>query len=129
MIHRVIYGAIERFIAILTEHFAGAFPAWLAPVQVKVLPVTEKHTDYARQVYDKLFDNDIRVEIDARSEKIGFKIREAQLEKVPYMLIVGEKEELAGTVSVRCRKRGDLGPREFNDFYASLKDEIDSMSL
>ena len=129
MIHRVIYGAIERFIAILTEHFAGAFPVWLAPVQAKVLPVTEKHIGYARRIYDALFDCGIRVELDARSEKIGFKIREAQMEKVPYMLITGEKEETAGTVSVRCRKRGDLGPRAFDEFVTSLKAEIEAMSL
>ena len=129
MIHRVIYGAIERFIAILTEHFGGAFPVWLAPVQVKVLPLAEKYLDYARQVHERLFNLDIRSELDTRDEKIGFKIREAQLEKVPYMLIVGEKEETAGTVSVRCRKRGDLGSREPDDFYASLRNEIDSMAL
>jgi len=129
MIHRVIYGAIERFIAILTEHFAGAFPVWLAPVQVKVLPVTEKYCEYAKQINDSLFSGGIRVETDARGEKIGFKIREAQLEKVPYMLVVGEKEEAAGMVSVRCRKRGDLGPRPFGDFYTALKDEIAAMTL
>ena len=129
MIHRVIYGAVERFIAILTEHFAGAFPTWLAPVQVKVLPVAEKYNGYARQIYDKLFGADIRVELDARGEKIGFKIREAQLEKVPYMLVVGEKEEAAGTVAVRCRKRGDLGPKAYEDFLEALNEEIGSMSL
>jgi len=129
MIHRVIYGAIERFIAILTEHFAGAFPAWLAPVQVKVLPVTEKYLGYAQGVRDRLFDCDIRVELDGRNEKIGYKIREAQLEKVPYMLIVGEKEEAAGTVAVRCRKRGDLGPQPFEEFYASLVTEIADKTL
>jgi threonyl-tRNA synthetase len=129
MIHRVIYGAIERFIAILTEHFAGAFPAWLAPVQVKVLPVTEKYLDYAGQIKERLFESDIRAELDSRSEKIGYKIREAQMEKVPYMLIVGEKEESAGTVSVRCRKRGDLGPRGYEEFYAALKNEIDEKAL
>ena len=129
MIHRVIYGAIERFIAILTENFAGAFPAWLAPVQAKVLPVAERYLDYAASVRDRLFDADIRVELDARGEKIGYKIREAQLEKVPYMLIVGEKEESAGTVSVRCRKRGDLGPQGCGEFLKALKDEIASMAL
>ena len=129
MIHRVIYGAIERFIAILTEHFAGAFPVWLAPVQVKVLPVTEKYLDYAGQIKERLFESDIRAELDSRSEKIGYKIREAQMEKVPYMLIVGEKEESAGTVSVRCRKRGDLGPRGYEEFYTALKNEIDEKAL
>jgi len=129
MIHRVIYGAIERFIAILTEHFAGAFPVWLAPVQVKVLPVTERFAGYAQKVRNDLFDRGVRAETDARGEKIGFKIREAQMEKVPYMLIVGEKEEAAGTVSVRCRKRGDLGPSGFEDFYALLNKEIADKSI
>jgi threonyl-tRNA synthetase len=129
MIHRVIYGAIERFIAILTEHFAGAFPAWLAPVQVKVLPVTEKYADYAGQIRDRLFDAGIRVELDERNEKIGYKIREAQLEKVPYMLIIGEKEEQAGNISVRGRKRGDLGPKPYGVFYAELKAEIEDKTL
>jgi len=129
MIHRVIYGAIERFIAILTEHFAGAFPVWLAPVQVKVLPVTEKYLDYGKQVKDALFDLGYRVELDARGEKIGFKIREAQMEKVPYMLVVGEKEAAAGTVAVRCRKRGDLGPQALDGFVAALAKEIEDMAL
>ena len=129
MIHRVIYGAIERFIAILTEHFAGAFPVWLAPVQVRVLPVTEKYLDYAKQIKDRLFDSDIRAELDSRGEKIGFKIREAQLEKIPYMLIIGEKEESSGTVSVRCRKRGDLGPQPYDGFYADLQREIAEKTL
>ena len=129
MIHRVIYGAIERFIAILTEHFGGAFPTWLAPVQVKVLPVTEKHLGYAQMIKDKLFDSDIRVELDPRSEKIGYKIREAQLEKTPYMLIVGEKEETSGNVSVRCRKRGDIGAMPYEAFLAELKEEIATMRL
>jgi threonyl-tRNA synthetase len=120
---------MERFIAILTEHFGGAFPAWLAPVQVKIMPVTDKHLDYAQKIHDRLFDRDIRVELDARNEKIGYKIREAQMEKVPYMLVVGDKEETAGTLSVRCRKQGDLGIFSYDDFLTLLDDKIKTMSL
>ena len=126
MIHRVILGSLERFIGILTEHFAGAFPMWLAPVQVKVIPVSEKHMDYAKGVYQKLFDAGLRVELDERNEKIGYKIREAQLEKVPYMLIVGDKEVEAGTVSVRSRSDGDKGVSTLEDFLCAAKEEIDS---
>ncbi|GAA6513563.1 threonine--tRNA ligase [Phocea massiliensis] len=126
MIHRVLFGSIERFIGILTEHFAGAFPMWLAPVQVKVIPVSEKHMDYAKGVYQKLFDAGLRVELDERNEKIGYKIREAQLEKVPYMLIVGDKEEEAGNVSVRSRSDGDKGVSTLEDFLCAIKVEIDS---
>ncbi|MDR3120617.1 MAG: threonine--tRNA ligase [Clostridiales bacterium] len=124
MIHRVVFGSFERFIAILTEHFAGAFPVWLAPVQVKVLPVAEKYAEYAKSVAERLAESDIRAEFDARNEKIGYKIREAQLEKVPYMLVVGEKEASGGEVAVRCRKRGDLGPQKLGDFEAALLKEI-----
>ncbi len=126
MIHRVLFGSIERFIGILTEHFAGAFPMWLAPVQVKVIPVSEKHMDYAKGVYQKLFDAGLRVELDERNEKIGYKIREAQLEKVPYMLIVGDKEVEAGNVSVRSRSDGDKGVSTLEDFLCAIKEEIDS---
>ena len=126
MIHRVLFGSIERFIGILTEHFAGAFPMWLAPVQVKVIPVSEKHMDYAKGVYQKLFDAGLRVELDERNEKIGYKIREAQLEKVPYMLIVGDKEVEAGNVSVRSRSDGDKGVSTLEDFLCAIKVEIDS---
>ena len=97
MIHRVVFGSIERFIGILIEHFAGAFPTWLAPVQVKVLPISDKYMDYAQKVLDELNDSDIRAEIDTRAEKIGYKIREAQMKKIPYMLVVGAKEEEDGT--------------------------------
>ncbi len=124
MIHRVIFGSIERFIGILTEHFAGAFPAWLAPVQAKILPISDKYLDYAEKLYKELDDAGIRVAVDRRAEKIGYKIREAQKEKVPYMLIVGEKEEADGTVSVRKRGEGDVGARPVADFIADLKKEI-----
>lgn len=118
MIHRVVFGSIERFIAILTEHFAGAFPTWLSPVQVKILPLVDKHHDYAYQVKKLLEANDIRVEVDTRNEKIGYKIREAQMEKTPYMLVIGDKETEDSLVSVRSRKDGDLGamsPEQFAD--------------
>ncbi|MBR6815953.1 MAG: threonine--tRNA ligase [Clostridia bacterium] len=124
MIHRVAFGSIERFIGILIEHFAGAFPAWLAPVQVKVLPISDKTMDYAEEVFAKLKAAGIRAELDTRSEKIGFKIREAQNQKVPYMLVAGPKEAETGTVSVRARKAGDLGAKSVDAFIADLKAEI-----
>ncbi len=125
MIHRVAFGSIERFIGILTEHYAGAFPAWLAPVQVKVLPITDRAADYADQVASKLTALNVRVETDHRNEKIGYKIREAQVEKIPYMLVVGDKEAESGLVAVRSRSAGDLGTMEFGAFAGMLKDEID----
>ncbi|GFR36502.1 threonine--tRNA ligase [Thermobrachium celere] len=125
MIHRVIFGSIERFIGILIEHYAGAFPTWLAPVQVKILPVTDRANDYAKQLEEKFKENGIRVESDLRNEKIGYKIREAQLQKVPYMLILGDKEVEAGNVSVRSRKEGDMGAMAVEDFLAKIKEEID----
>jgi len=124
MIHRVVFGSIERFIGILIEHFAGAFPTWLAPVQVKVIPISEKFEEYAKDVYKKLFDEGIKVEIDLRSEKVGYKIREAQLQKIPYMLVVGEKEQQEGKVSVRARKEGDRGMMGLDDFLSEIKEEI-----
>ncbi|HIU67118.1 MAG TPA: threonine--tRNA ligase [Candidatus Caccomorpha excrementavium] len=116
MIHRVVFGSIERFIGILIEHYAGKFPLWLAPVQVKVLPISDKHIDYAKKVTEILKNASIRCEADLRAEKIGYKIRSAQLEKVPYMLIVGQKEEENGTVSVRSREEGDLGEEILKEF-------------
>lgn len=124
MIHRVAFGSIERFIGILIEHFAGAFPTWLAPVQARVLPISEKYMDYAGKVLDTLKAAGIRAEIDNRSEKIGYKIREARLAKVPYMLIVGAKEEEEGLVSVRSRFAGDEGQKELDAFIAEIKKEI-----
>ena len=129
MIHRVVFGSIERFIGILIEHFAGAFPAWLAPVQVKVIPVSERHLEYAESVRKMLSGNGRRVETDERNEKLGYKIRQAQLEKVPYMLIVGDKEVEGGTVSIRSRKNGDMGSMKAEDFSESLKKEIEDKLL
>jgi len=126
MIHRTIFGSIERFIAILTEHYAGAFPVWLAPVQVKVLPITDKHNDYASQIRDKLFEKGFRVETDLRNEKVGYKIREAQMEKIPFMLIVGDKEIKEGTVSVRTRDKGDLGAVSLNKFMDDITEMVGS---
>jgi threonyl-tRNA synthetase len=124
MIHRVLFGSIERFIAILTEHFAGAFPMWLAPVQVKILPLVDKHYSYAAGL-KKIFDGmGIRAEMDARNEKIGYKIREAQLEKVPYMLVIGDKEMECNALSVRSRKEGDLGSMSKEEFIERIVDEI-----
>ena len=124
MIHRVCFGSIERFIGILIEHFAGAFPTWLAPVQVKVLPISEKYEEYAKSVKAALDAADIRAEIDLRSEKIGYKIREAQGQKIPYMLVVGQKEQADGTVSVRSRFKGDEGAEDLNVVIANIKAEI-----
>lgn len=125
MVHRTIFGSIERFIGILIEQYAGAFPTWLSPVQVKILPVTDRANEYAKQLEEKLKDMDIRVELDLRNEKIGYKIREAQLEKTPYMLILGDKEVESRNISVRSRKEGDLGSMEFDAFLAKIKEEID----
>lgn len=124
MIHRVVFGSIERFIGILIEHFAGAFPTWLAPVQVKVLPISEKFHDYAQQVVDALEKENIKVEADWRGEKIGYKIREARLQRIPYMIIVGQQEQEEGKVSVRSREKGDEGQQKIEDFTARIKEEI-----
>lgn len=124
MIHRVAFGSIERFIGILIEHFAGAFPTWLAPVQVKVLPISDKHLEYGQKVQDTLNAAGIRAEIDTRAEKIGYKIREAQMQKIPYMLVVGAKEEEENLVSVRSRFAGDEGQKSLDEFVASVTEEI-----
>ncbi|MBU5463616.1 threonine--tRNA ligase [Anaerotignum sp. MSJ-24] len=124
MIHRVCFGSIERFIGILIEHFAGMFPTWLAPVQVKVLPISEKFVDYAEGIKEQLEERGIRVELDDRDEKIGFKIREARNERVPYMLIVGEKDIEAGKVSVRSRANGEEGQADLSEFIARIEEEI-----
>ena len=126
MIHRVAFGSIERFIGILIEHFAGAFPTWLAPVQVKVLPISDKYMDYAEKVKAALDAENIRAEVDTRSEKIGYKIREAQKNKIPYMLVVGQKEEEEGAVSVRSRFKGDEGQASLDSFIENIKKEIAS---
>ncbi len=124
MIHRVVFGSIERFIAILTEHFAGAFPAWLSPVQVKILPLVDKHHDYAFEVKKLLEAENVRVEVDSRNEKIGYKIREAQMDKTPYMLVIGDKELEGRLVSVRSRRDGDLGTFSPEQFAEKILDEI-----
>ena len=130
MIHRAIFGSFDRFIGIITEHFAGAFPMWLSPVQIKILPIsTEKHADYAKRLADKLDELGFRVEVDDRNEKIGYKIREAQVQKIPYMLVIGDKEMEEGTVGVRNRKDGDLGAMKLEDFIAKAKEEVDTKAL
>ena len=121
MIHRVVFGSIERFIAILTEHYAGAYPTWLAPVQAVVLPISDNHHEYAQKVYQQLFDAGLRVELDDRNEKIGYRIREAQLKKVPYMIVLGANETENGNISVRHRKQGDLGAMSIEQFLADVK--------
>ena len=123
VIHRAIFGSFERFIALLLEHYAGAFPLWLAPVQAILLPIADRHLDYARSIRDQLAPAGIRVELDERQEKIGYKIREAQLQKIPYMLVVGDKEVAEGTVSVRTRAGGDQGGRRVDDFVRDVIDE------
>jgi threonyl-tRNA synthetase len=129
MLHRVIFGSIERFIAILTEQYAGAFPMWLAPVQAKVLPISDAARDYAEKVTKQLQESGLRAEIDTRNEKIGYKIREAQLQKIPYMLVIGEKEQQNGTVSVRGRKSGDLGAMTPEAFLAKAVKEVKTKAI
>jgi threonyl-tRNA synthetase len=124
VIHRAIFGSFERFIAILIEHYAGAFPLWLAPVQAIVLPISDRHLAYGVSVRDQLRAVGLRVQLDERQEKIGYKIREAQLQKVPYMLVVGDREAAEGQVSVRARTAGDLGATPIGDFIAKARDEI-----
>ncbi|NLF45208.1 MAG: threonine--tRNA ligase, partial [Syntrophomonadaceae bacterium] len=129
MIHRVIYGSIERFIGILTEHTAGAFPAWLAPVQVKVIPITDRQHDYAREITARLKQAGFRTEADYRSEKVGYKIREGQMQKIPYLLIIGDKEVETRGVAVRHRKDGDRGFMEIDDFISMLEIEVETKAL
>jgi threonyl-tRNA synthetase len=128
MVHRALFGSVERFFGILVEHYAGAFPVWLAPVQATILPITDKQIDYARQVEEKLKAAGVRVTIDDRNEKVNLKIREAQLQKVPYMLVIGGREAEAGQVAVRHRKRADLGPVNVDDFVKTITAEIDAKS-
>ncbi len=128
MLHRVIFGSIERFIGVLIENYAGAFPTWLAPVQVKLLPIADAHVDYANEVKAKLEDVGIRVELDDRNEKIGYKIREAQLQKIPYMLVLGDKERESNSVGVRSRKDGDIGAMDLDEFIAKIVEEIDTFA-
>ena len=129
MIHRVVFGSIERFIGILTEHFAGAFPVWLAPVQVKVLPITDKHHEYARELVKKLDALDVRVELDARNEKINYKIREAQTQKIPYMLVIGDREMEQGTVALRQRGKGDVGAVAVDELIKKIVEDINTKAI
>ena len=126
VIHRAIFGSFERFIAILIEHYSGAFPLWLAPVQAVVLPISDRHLEYAGKVRDRLQAAGLRADLDERQEKIGYKIREAQLQKIPYMLVVGDKEVAEGTVSVRSRSGGDLGPETVDGFVKKARQEVSS---
>jgi len=126
MVHRTVFGSVERFIGILIEHYAGAFPTWLAPVQVKIMNITDNQSEYVKEVSKKLKENGIRVENDLRNEKIGYKIREAQLQKIPYMLVLGDKEMNDGIVAVRKRKEGDMGTMKLDEFIAKLKEENDN---
>lgn len=129
MIHRVVFGSIERFIGILIEHFAGAFPVWLSPVQVKVIPITDRHAEYAREIVKKLDEAGVRVELDTRNEKVNYKIREAQNQKIPYMLIMGDKEVAQDSVAVRHRAKGDLGSMRLDDFVGQLLEEIKTKAI
>ena len=129
MIHRVVLGSIERFIGVITEHFAGAFPLWLAPEQVKILPISDRFHDYAEELRAKLDAAGLRVSVDTRSEKIGYKIREAQLHKIPYMLVIGEKEVESGTVSVRKRGEGDIGAMGIGDFIDSAAKDVNEKNI
>jgi threonyl-tRNA synthetase len=126
MVHRALYGSVERFFGILLEHYAGAFPVWLAPVQVIVLPIADRHLDYARQVRGKLEAAGLRVELDERSEKVNYKIREAQVQKIPYMLVVGDREAQTASVSVRNRKHGDQGARPVDEFLTLIREQVEN---
>jgi threonyl-tRNA synthetase len=129
MIHRVVFGSVERFIGILIEHFAGQFPTWLAPTQVKVLPISEKYEAYARKVTDALQDADIRASLDERNETLKFKIRDAHMQRNPYTVIVGAKEEENGTISLRSRFAGDEGSKRVEEFIKSIREEIDTKAI
>ncbi len=129
MVHRALLGSIERFMGVLIEHYGGAFPTWLAPVQVALLPISEHFLDYAKEIQKKLKENNVRVELDSRNEKVGYKIRECETQKIPYMLIVGEKEKNAGNVSVRKHKEGDQGSVKIEEFLMNIKSEINKLSI
>ena len=129
MVHRALFGSFERFIGILTEHFAGAFPVWIMPEQVRVMTISEKFSDYAKEINDKLLDAGIKSELDNRSETIGKKIREAQLQKIPYMLIIGENEMENNTVAVRRRGKGDIGSMTLEQLIAAVKKDIDEKTV
>jgi threonyl-tRNA synthetase len=129
MVHRALYGSIERFFGILIEHYAGAFPVWLAPVQAIVLPITDRQVEYARAVRKQLEEAGIRATVDDRSEKVNFKIREAQLQKIPYMLVVGDREQQNQQVAVRNRKHGDLGAKPLPEFVTEIQALIASKAV
>ncbi len=129
VIHRVAFGSIERFFGILVEHFAGKFPTWLAPVQVKIIPVADRHVEFSEGVKEKLTAAGFRVEVDSRSEKVGYKIREAQLEKNPYMLVIGDKEVEGADLAVRSRDEGELGTMALDKFIERVQQEIEEKSL
>jgi threonyl-tRNA synthetase len=124
MLHRVILGSLERFMGVLIEHFAGAFPVWLSPVQVKILTITDRQSEYALSIAESLLAENIRVETDLRNEKIGFKVREARMEKVPYMLVLGDRELKEGTVNCRARDTNELKDLTLNEFITQIKNEI-----
>lgn len=125
MLHRVIFGSIERFIGILIEHYAGRFPTWISPIQVEILPITDRHIEHCLQLEEKMKEKGIRVEVDVRNEKIGYKIREAQLSRIPYMLIIGDKEIESEKVSVRSRDKGELGAVQTDAFIDDIVKEIE----
>jgi threonyl-tRNA synthetase len=129
MIHRAIFGSFERFIGVLIEHFAGNFPLWLAPVQAAVVPITDNQLDYAVEIFNKLKENEFRAKLDDRNEKVGYKIRDWETRKVPYMIVLGEKEKQNKNITVRAHKKGDLGAFALNDFIASLKEERNSKKI
>jgi threonyl-tRNA synthetase len=126
MVHRALYGSIERFFGTLVEHYAGAFPLWLAPVQAVVMPITDRQQEYAQKVHEKLLAAGLRSQLDDRKEKVNLKIREAQLQKVPYMLVVGDKEVEAATVAVRHRKHADLGAKPLDEFIQEMLGQVES---
>ncbi len=126
MIHRALYGSIERFFALLVEHYAGAFPLWLSPVQVKILPISEDNLSYADEIYSKIKEAEIRVELNSKSETLGYKIREAEKEKIPYIVVLGKNEEKEKTLSVRKRKEGDKGKIGIEEFIENIKKEIEN---
>ena len=129
MVHRALYGSIERFFGILVEHYAGAFPLWLAPVQATVLPITDRQTEYARNIQKQLEEAGIRATVDERNEKVNLKIRDAQMQKVPYMLVVGDREQESGKVAVRNRKHADQGVKMLSDFIAETRALIESKAV
>jgi len=129
MVHRALYGSIERFFGILIEHYAGAFPVWLSPIQAIVLPITDRQTEYARGIRKQLDDAGIRATVDERSEKVNLKIRDAQMQKIPYMLVVGDREQQSGCVAVRQRKHGDQGVKPLDECIAAIRALIDSKSV